>query len=56
MTEPAPQGIDKLTLFMCGPAKNCEHEWSEEIVKVGDAWSVICKKCGRTAINEDAWI
>lgn len=49
-----------ITLFICGPKKNCEHDYSGWEDFTDDAGRVIggtaiCSKCGASAFAEDWW-
>lgn len=49
-----------LTFFICGPKKNCEHDYSGWQDMTDDAGRVIggtaiCAKCGASAFAEDMW-
>lgn len=56
MTQPLSPPV---TLFMCGPNRKCEHDYSDyqDIVEDGKiiGWTVLCVKCGQTAYEEDQW-
>lgn len=50
---------EPLTVFLCGPSK-CEHDYSgwQDIVVDGQVrgGTAVCSKCGRSAIDEAAWL
>ena len=52
--------MSDLTLFICGPRKDCQHDYSGWEDLTDDAGKVcggtaICTKCGASAIAEDMW-
>ena len=53
----AQQG--NVTLFLCGPSK-CEHDYSGYIPIIIDGQecgsTLVCRKCGCTAFQEDQWL
>jgi hypothetical protein len=49
-----------ITLFICGPKKNCEHDYSswEDLTDAAGkviGGTMICVKCGASALAEDMW-
>jgi hypothetical protein len=50
----------KVTIFLCGQVKDCEHDYSDyqEIVEDGKVigGTAVCVKCGQTAYEEAQWL
>ena len=48
-----------LTIFLCGPNKKCEHDYSEsqDIFEDGEVIgeTTVCTKCGKPAYEEAQW-
>ena len=55
----ADQRQDAAMVFVCGPNKNCAHDYSgwQDIEEGGRivGGTAVCTKCGQTAFEEDMW-
>lgn len=60
MTTEDDQDSQQLTLFCCGPAVSCDHQWDGPEVPLYDHGVVTgasrsCSKCGISAFDATAW-
>ena len=60
MTSPKMDDKEPVTIFLCGPKKDCKHDYSGwmDIVAEGKVigGTAVCAKCGQTAYEEAQWL